>query len=134
MLCFCFAETFEHISRWLREIRNYSDDNIVVMIVGNKYDLRHLRSVHTEDVEDFCKNEGLFFIETSALDCTNVEKAFQQLLREVYHRISKSIMSAEDDIRGVKVSGWVGGWVSAMFFYKRGAICSQERVWSSAAG
>lgn len=33
--------------------------------------------------------EGLSFIETSALDSTNVEPAFQQTLTEIYHIISK---------------------------------------------
>ena len=105
-----FAESFRNIPRWLREMRDYADDNIVVMLVGNKCDLRHLRTVETEDVEAYCKEQGLFFIETSALDCTNVEKAFRQLLTEVHHKISKSVMSAGDErslkVRMMQVASW----------------------------
>ncbi|GJN39998.1 hypothetical protein PR202_gb29158 [Eleusine coracana subsp. coracana] len=74
------AMTFENVNRWLKELRDHADSNIVVMLIGNKIDLRHLRSVAVEDAASFAESEGLFFIETSALDATNVEKAFQTCL------------------------------------------------------
>jgi len=38
--------TFQSIDhRWLQELRNHADPHTVIMIVGNKTDLRHLRSV-----------------------------------------------------------------------------------------
>ncbi|KAJ8581010.1 ras-domain-containing protein [Rhizopogon salebrosus TDB-379] len=33
---------------WLKEIRDYADPNIVIMLVGNKSDLEHQREVPTE--------------------------------------------------------------------------------------
>lgn len=50
------------------------------MLVGNKSDLRHLREVPTEEAKQFSQKNGLSFIETSALDSTNVELAFQNIL------------------------------------------------------
>lgn len=35
--------TYENVERWLRELRDHADQNIVIMLVGNKSDLRHLR-------------------------------------------------------------------------------------------
>ena len=35
--------TYENVERWLRELRDHADANIVIMLVGNKSDLRHLR-------------------------------------------------------------------------------------------
>jgi hypothetical protein len=69
--------TFENVKRWLKELRGQADSNIVVMLVGNKIDHRHLRSVAVEDAASSAETEGLFFIKTSALDAKNVEKAFQ---------------------------------------------------------
>lgn len=54
------------------------------MLVGNKSDLRHLRAVPTDDAKAFAAENGLSFIETSALDASNVELAFQQELTEIY--------------------------------------------------
>lgn len=39
------------MERWLKELRDHADSNIVIMLVGNKCDLRHLRSVQTEDAK-----------------------------------------------------------------------------------
>ena len=50
------------------------------MLVGNKSDLKHLRAVPTDEAKAFSEKQGLSFIETSALDATNVEMAFQNIL------------------------------------------------------
>ena len=68
------------MERWLRELRDHADTNIVIMLVGNKSDLRHLRAVPTEEATDFASKNGLSFIETSALDASNVELAYQNIL------------------------------------------------------
>lgn len=88
--------TFDNVSRWLKELRDHADANIVVMLIGNKTDLKHLRGVATEDAQSFAEKEGLSFIETSALEATNVEKSFQMILAEIYRIISKKNLSSED--------------------------------------
>jgi hypothetical protein len=54
------------------------------MLVGNKSDLKHLRAVPTEESKEFASQNGLSFIETSALDASNVELAFQNELTGEY--------------------------------------------------
>ncbi|CAN1345472.1 Ras-related protein RABA2a [Linum perenne] len=66
--------TFENVSRWLKELRDHADSNIVIMLIGNKTDLKHLRGVATEAL--------------------NVEKAFQTILSEIYRIISKKSLSS----------------------------------------
>ncbi|KAL1831681.1 hypothetical protein DCAR_0101671 [Daucus carota subsp. sativus] len=88
--------TFENVSRWLKELRDHADSNIVIMLIGNKTDLKHLRAVATEDAQGFAEKEGLSFIETSALEATNVEKAFQTILAEIYRIISKKSLSSNE--------------------------------------
>ena len=70
------------------------------MLVGNKSDLRHLRAVPTEEAKafagipwlsieiDMLAENGLSFIETSALDASNVELAFQNILTGTTRRLS----------------------------------------------
>ncbi|KAK5634987.1 hypothetical protein RRF57_010699 [Xylaria bambusicola] len=65
-------QTYENVTRWLKELRAHADANIVIMLVGNKSDLRHLRAVPTDEAKAFAK--------TSALDASNVELAFQNIL------------------------------------------------------
>jgi len=45
--------TYENVERWLRELRDHADTNIVIMLVGNKSDLRHLRAVPTDEATTF---------------------------------------------------------------------------------
>lgn len=80
----------------MKELRDHADSNIVIMLIGNKTDLKHLRAVATEDAQSFAEKEGLSFIETSALEATNVEKAFQTILAEIYRIISKKPLSSEE--------------------------------------
>ncbi|MBA0586874.1 ras-related protein RABA2a [Gossypium raimondii] len=88
--------TFENVSRWLKELRDHADSNIVIMLIGNKTDLKHLRAVSTEDGQSYAEKEGLSFIETSALEAINVEKAFQTILSEIYRIMSKKSLSSDD--------------------------------------
>ncbi|CAD5166779.1 ras-related protein RIC2 isoform X1 [Musa acuminata AAA Group] len=89
--------TFENVSRWLRELRDHTDPNIVVMLIGNKSDLRHLVAVPTEDGKAYAERESLYFMETSALDATNVENAFAEVLTQIYRIVSKRAVEAGDD-------------------------------------
>jgi small GTP-binding protein len=94
--------TYVNVTRWLKELRDHADSNIVIMLVGNKSDLKHLRAVPTDEAKTFSSaslfcpvpqylmsstaENGLSFIETSALDASNVEGAFQTILTgEPFH-------------------------------------------------
>lgn len=94
-------QTYENVQRWLKELRDHADANIVIMLVGNKSDLRHLRAVPTEEAKQFASecpglvllgrqgltlkgDNNLSFIETSALDASNVELAFQNILTGIF--------------------------------------------------
>uniref|UniRef100_A0A8C1A610 small monomeric GTPase n=1 Tax=Cyprinus carpio carpio TaxID=630221 RepID=A0A8C1A610_CYPCA len=81
--------TYENVERWLKELRDHADNNIVIMLVGNKSDLRHLRAVPTDEARAFAEKNSLSFIETSALDSTNVEEAFKNILTEIYRIVSQ---------------------------------------------
>ena len=72
--------SFDNVEKWLKELREHADPNIVLMLVGNKSDLRHLRAVKTEEAAIFAEKYSLAFLETSALDASNVELAFQRVV------------------------------------------------------
>ncbi|KAL6552157.1 Ras-related protein Rab11D [Orobanche gracilis] len=89
-------QTFDHIPRWLEELRSHADKNIVIILIGNKTDLEDQRAVPTEDANEFAQNEGLFFLETSALEATHVEEAFLTVLTEIFNIVSKRNLVAVD--------------------------------------
>lgn len=93
--------TFENVERWLKELRDHTDSTIVIMLVGNKADLRHLRAVSTEESQAFAEKEKTFFMETSALESTNVEDAFSEVLSQIHTVISKKSLEAGSNAEGV---------------------------------
>ncbi|KAJ4773254.1 Ras-related protein Rab-11B [Rhynchospora pubera] len=90
-------QTFEHTVRWLEELRGHADKNIVVILVGNKSDLVTQRAVSIEEAKEFAETENLFFIETSALESTNVETAFLTVLTEIYKTHCKKVLAGRED-------------------------------------
>ncbi|MGH0165713.1 UNVERIFIED_CONTAM: hypothetical protein FKN15_049177 [Acipenser sinensis] len=80
--------TYENVERWLKELYDHADPHIVVMLVGNKSDLAELRAVPTEEAQSFSEKNKLLFIETSALESTNVETAFHNVLAEIYKKVA----------------------------------------------
>ncbi|XP_051148982.1 ras-related protein RABA4d-like [Andrographis paniculata] len=85
-------QSFDHMARWLEELRGHADKNIVIMLIGNKCDLGTLRAVPVEDAQEFAERENLYFMETSALDATNVESAFMTILTEIYRIVGKKTL------------------------------------------
>ena len=98
-------QTFDNVQRWLRELRDHADSNIVIMMAGNKSDLNHLRAVSEDDGQSLAEKEGLSFLETSALEATNIEKAFQTILTEIYHIISKKALAAQEAATNTALPG-----------------------------
>ncbi|KAL9714695.1 Rab GTPase ypt31 [Leucoagaricus gongylophorus] len=101
--------TYVNVTRWLKELRDHADANIVIMLVGNKSDLKHLRAVPTDEAKTFATENQLSFIETSALDASNVESAFQTILTDIYRIVSaKSLESSTSNIEPPKETVSVG--------------------------
>ncbi|OBZ75410.1 Ras-related protein Rab-11A [Grifola frondosa] len=110
--------TYVNVTRWLKELRDHADSNIVIMLVGNKSDLKHLRAVPTDEAKAFASmlaryrvimlqlltiwlglaENGLSFIETSALDASNVESAFQTILTDIYRIVSSKSLEPSVDL------------------------------------
>lgn len=67
-------ETFNHLASWLEDARQHANSNMTIMLIGNKCDLAHRRAVSTEEGEQFAKENGLVFLETSAKTAQNVEE------------------------------------------------------------
>lgn len=103
-------QTFDNVAKWLEELRTHADKNVVIMLVGNKCDLESLRAVPAEDAKEFAESQGLFFMETSALDSTNVESSFYSVLTEIYRIVSKKTLRvANEEIEPVGSSSLLKG-------------------------
>ncbi|XP_024966691.1 ras-related protein RABA5b [Cynara cardunculus var. scolymus] len=87
--------TFDSIKRWLDELNTHCDTTTARMLVGNKSDLENIRDVSVEEGKRLAEEEGLFFIETSALDSTNVKTAFQIVIRAIYDNYKRKVLNSD---------------------------------------
>ncbi|XP_052121008.1 ras-related protein Rab-37 [Frankliniella occidentalis] len=79
--------SFDNIRAWLGEIREYAQDDVVIMLLGNKADCNE-RIVRREDGERLAREYNVAFMETSAKTGLNVEVAFMAVARELKSRKS----------------------------------------------
>eukprot|EP01066_Platyproteum_vivax_P009031 Platyproteum_vivax@DN3934_c0_g1_i1.p1 len=81
--------TFQNAQKWLEELRQNAEPDIVIMLVGNKVDLVErdpsCRAVTSEEALKFARGSGLMFTETSAVSSKNIKSAFEKLLQEIYN-------------------------------------------------
>lgn len=77
--------TFENLDKWISELKEHADPCVCIMIVGNKTDLRSQRVVSTEEGRLLAEKYRYSFIETSALDASNVGEAFNNLLVDIFN-------------------------------------------------
>ncbi|XP_021354786.1 ras-related protein Rab-26-like isoform X6 [Mizuhopecten yessoensis] len=75
--------SFDNIRAWLGEINEYAQEDVVIMLLGNKSDSTADRVIRTEDGEKLAKEYSVAFMETSAKTGMNVDLAFMAVARDL---------------------------------------------------
>ncbi|MBN3304887.1 RAB37 protein, partial [Amia calva] len=78
--------SFDNIRAWLTEIHEYAQQDVVIMLLGNKSDMVGERVIKREEGEKLAREYGVPFMETSAKTGVNVELAFLAVAKELKHR------------------------------------------------
>lgn len=76
-------ESFNGVKMWLQEIDRYATSTVLKLLVGNKCDLEDKRVVEHDVAREFAEANKMPFLETSALDSTNVEQAFLTMAKQI---------------------------------------------------
>jgi Ras-related protein Rab-2A len=114
--------TFNSATSWLHDLRQIAEEDIVVVLVGNKADLApastvsadnakpNQRQVTREEAEEWCKqNKVMQYVETSAKSGEGVERAFLEVSERIYQNIEAGKYDLNDRRSGVKGPGAGGG-------------------------
>jgi Ras-related protein Rab-1A len=88
--------TFNNIPSWMKEIRQYANDSVKIVLVGNKSDLEKKRIISYKEGEEMAKNLKIQFIETSAFSNTNINNIFTTLITEIKDEVIKNELKVKE--------------------------------------
>jgi GTPase KRas protein len=80
-----------------------SSGPVPVMLVGNKHDKSQEREVSTQEGQALASHLGCDFVEASAKNCVNVEKAFYDVVRQL--RRQRQIPKPQPSGKGNAIAG-----------------------------
>ena len=83
--------SFNDLKKWIKDIKNYGEKDIQIIIVGNKLDLFNQRKVTQSQANNFCNENKYKYIEASAKDGTNLLKIFEELTFDLTNKNQEKI-------------------------------------------
>ena len=93
-------ESFKNVDKWINDLKESGDDDVSILIVGNKCDLEASREVTTDEVKKKAELYKMDYCETSALKGENIDNAFRTLIKIVVEKNEKK--KNEEDKYGNK--------------------------------
>jgi Ras-related protein Rab-2A len=96
-------ESFNHLTEWLNEARFNGNPSMAITLVGNKNDLDSQRAVSFEEGQKYAKENGLGFMEASALTSYNVNETFEETAVTILDKIREGLIDVGSQHGGVIV-------------------------------
>ena len=76
--------SFENIEKKIDLVKENAEENVIIILIGNKNDLEGERKVTEEEGLNFAKKHNCGFFETSAFTAKNIEEAFIRMAEQMY--------------------------------------------------
>ncbi|KAK5581374.1 hypothetical protein RB653_001406 [Dictyostelium firmibasis] len=95
-------ESYNHITNWLSDVKSLASPDVTIILVGNKADLTEQREVTFLEASRIAQENGLLFMETSALTGEGVEEMFLKCTRTIITKIDSGEVNLEH--LGVQIS------------------------------
>ena len=97
-------KSFDNLDKWISDLKINGDEKISIVLLGNKSDLENQRVISTEEGKNKAELFKFAFMETSALNGNNIERAFDELIKEVYrdnHELFEKQAKVEMNDKGI---------------------------------
>lgn len=94
--------SYLNILEWMKEIKSYTIPEITFILIGNKLDL-DTRCVPYDEAQQLADSYNMLFIETSAKESININKAFIKLTNCIYKKIIDNKIIITNTMHGIKI-------------------------------
>jgi Ras-related protein Rab-11A len=94
--------SFYNVGRWLSEVRDNTDEGVPIILVGNKIDLADRRTVDPAEAQAFAAEEGMTYLETSALLEMTAQGGMDNVLNYLLEQIASSPVNRSRLVRGYR--------------------------------
>lgn len=79
-------QSFEKVDFWINEVKQHTKDDLIIMLIGNKSDLKN-RLVSSKEIQRKAELFNIEYIETSALLNENINEAFGRIITKIYEKL-----------------------------------------------
>ena len=79
-------DSFNSVDKWLKDYISINGNDSIIILIGNKLDLKKKRQVTKEEGELKAKQLKAEFFEVSALTGENIDKVFEMLKTRIYKK------------------------------------------------
>ena len=95
-------DSFMKAKQWIKELRVLPDPNMIIFLVGTKYDLKNKRQIEFNLAKSYADENNFFFFETSAKTNYNVNELFELIVqklpkKETIEMNKQQIVDIDDD-------------------------------------
>ncbi|KAL4440906.1 hypothetical protein ABPG74_009319 [Tetrahymena malaccensis] len=96
----CYAiddrQSFDSVQKWIGQIKQYSREDIKIILLGTKCDLEDQRQVSYKEGQQLADSLGVIFFETSSKKDINVKEAFNVIINNIINNkdLQKEILNS----------------------------------------
>ena len=74
--------SFDSVQSWIDDCSKQTPKTVLLILIGNKNDLKEKREVQYEEGEEFAKKRNMIFLETSAKTGNNISDIFEKSIEK----------------------------------------------------
>ena len=97
-------DTFRNVARWVEDVKNNSNKDVIMVLVGNKCDLQQERMVSREEALKLARDYEMLYIETSARSQENIERAFVWPATTILDKVEGGFISLNQENQAIKIN------------------------------
>ena len=92
------------MARWVEDVKNNSNKDVILVLIGNKCDMVQERMVAREESLKLARDYEMLYIETSAKNQENIERTFAWPATTILDKVEGGFISLNQENQAIKIN------------------------------